>query len=138
MVADHRVAPKWLGCYKLALTCNSLVGFRNALDPVIELAVSFRKPLADMYAPRGTVWRSELPASVTLWPCDLTLNSLQVLGICLPTLLVGDYIEGYSLSFVECCEAGLLDCGDVNENVGTSIVRADETKAFLCIEKFHC
>ena len=32
---------------KLALTCNALVGFGDALDPVIELAVSFRKPLAD-------------------------------------------------------------------------------------------
>ena len=32
---------------KLALTCNSLVGFGDALDPVIELAVSFRKPLDD-------------------------------------------------------------------------------------------
>jgi hypothetical protein len=32
---------------KLALTCNSLVRFGDALDPVIELAVSFWKPLGD-------------------------------------------------------------------------------------------
>ena len=32
---------------KLALTSNSLVGFGDALDPVVELAVSFRKPFDD-------------------------------------------------------------------------------------------
>jgi hypothetical protein len=32
---------------KLALTYNSLVGFGDALDRVVELAVSFRKPLDD-------------------------------------------------------------------------------------------
>ena len=38
---------------------------------------------------------------------------------------------------MECCQAGLLDGGDVNENVGTSIVRADETKSFLRIKELH-
>ena len=69
--------------------------------------------------------------------CDLPLNGLQVLGVCLSALLVGDYIEGYSLSFVECCQAGLLDGGDVNENVGRSIVKGDETKAPSRIEELH-
>jgi len=32
---------------KLAFTSNSLVGFGDALDPVVELAVSFRKPFDD-------------------------------------------------------------------------------------------
>ena len=32
---------------KLAVTCNSLVRFGDALDPVTELAVSFRKRLDD-------------------------------------------------------------------------------------------
>ncbi len=43
------VAPATMALFtsKLALTCNSLVGFGDALDPVIELAVSFRKPLDD-------------------------------------------------------------------------------------------
>ena len=32
---------------KLAFTSNSLVGFGDALDPVVELAVSFRKRFDD-------------------------------------------------------------------------------------------
>jgi hypothetical protein len=59
------------------------------------------------------------------------------LGVCFPAFLVHDRIEGYSLSFVECRQAGLLDGGDVNENVGASIFRGYETKAFLRIEELH-
>jgi hypothetical protein len=69
--------------------------------------------------------------------CDLLLNSLQVLGVCFPALLVDDCIEGYSLSFVECRQTGLLDGADVNENVGTSAFRGDEPEAFLCMEELH-
>ena len=57
---------------KLALTCNPLVGFGDALDPVVELAVSFRKPLDDCvcaaccavalyaYSKRDSLAKSEL------------------------------------------------------------------------------
>jgi hypothetical protein len=44
MLASARIA---LVTSKLALTCNSLVRFGDALDPVIELAVSFWKPFGD-------------------------------------------------------------------------------------------
>ena len=45
---------------------------------------------------------------------------------------------GHALSLVECCHAGPLDGADMNENVSGTVVKADETEAFLCIEKFHC
>jgi hypothetical protein len=38
---------------------------------------------------------------------------------------------------VECRQAGLLDGGDVNENIGAPAFRAYETKAFLRIEELH-
>lgn len=39
-------------------------------------------------------------------------------------------VELYSLTFVQCFEAVALDCGEVNENVGTAF-NFDETKTFF-------
>jgi hypothetical protein len=47
-----------------------------------------------------------------------------------------DEREFQRLPFGKTGKAGLLDCGDVNENVLTAVVANDETETFLAVEEF--
>src|SRR4030081_3377444 len=51
------------------------------------------------------------------------------------TLLVGLDVEGDVLSLVQGLEPGLLDRGDVHENVAPAVVGLDEAVAAFCVEE---
>ena len=61
----------------------------------------------------------------------------EVLRRGLAGLAVGDDLIRDFLTLVEAVHAGALDGADVHEHILASIIRLDETKAFLAIEPLH-
>src|SRR5207302_226319 len=83
---------------------------------------------------------SESQKGPTLWGVgpaqpNESLDVLQIRGGKLAAL--AHHIEAELLPLIEAAHPGALDCGDVDEHVLPAIVRLDESKALLRIEKLH-
>src|SRR5512139_365304 len=56
----------------------------------------------------------------------------------LPAARVVNDVVAQLLTLTEVTHASLLDCGDVNEDVLSAIVRLNETEAFLGVKPLYC
>jgi hypothetical protein len=64
----------------------------------------------------------------------LLLSDLKTVGRGLASAAIRDDLVGDLLALIEAAQAGALNGADVNENVRSTSVRLDETKALLAVE----
>ena len=69
-------------------------------------------------------------------PPDRSGDAFQIFSGHLAALPVGDKVELELLALEQIVEAGALDGADVDEGVGPTVVRGDESKALLRVEPF--
>jgi hypothetical protein len=62
---------------------------------------------------------------------------LEIVGSVLAAARIAHDLEAELGAFDDRAHARTLDCGDVDENVRTSIVGLDEAKATVCVKEFY-